>query len=97
MKTSRYDFTRSSLRPGRPHSVGPSDGVRQSGARQPRVYAANATARGVNRENVNREEIAQGCLDQAGWAAKLGSPMYDALLRRLIAHAAFHGRDVKVL
>jgi hypothetical protein len=34
-------------------------------------------------ENVNREEIAQGCLDQAGWAAKLGSPMYAGLLRRM--------------
>jgi hypothetical protein len=32
---------------------------------------------------MNREEIAQGCLDQAGWAAKLGSPMYEALLRRM--------------
>ena len=27
---------------------------------------------------MNREEIAQGCLDQAGWAGKLGSPMYEA-------------------
>ena len=34
-------------------------------------------------ENVNREEIAQSCLDQAGWAAKLGSPMYEGLLRRI--------------
>jgi hypothetical protein len=34
-------------------------------------------------ENVNREDIAQSCLDQAGWAAKLGSPMYEALLRRM--------------
>lgn len=32
---------------------------------------------------MNREEIAQGCLDQAGWAAKLGSPMYEALLQRM--------------
>jgi hypothetical protein len=32
---------------------------------------------------MNREEIAQGCLDQAGWAVKLGSPMYEALLRRM--------------
>jgi hypothetical protein len=32
---------------------------------------------------MNREEIAQGCLDQAGWASKLGSPMYEALLRRM--------------
>jgi hypothetical protein len=32
---------------------------------------------------MNREEIAQGCLDQAGWAAKLGSPMYQALLQRM--------------
>src|ERR1051325_1682374 len=32
---------------------------------------------------MDREEIAQGCLDQAGWAAKLGSPMYEALLRRM--------------
>jgi len=30
-----------------------------------------------------REDIAQGCLGQAGWAAKLGSPMYEALLRRM--------------
>jgi len=29
------------------------------------------------------EEIVQGCLDQAGWAARLGSPMYEALLRRM--------------
>jgi hypothetical protein len=29
------------------------------------------------------EQIAQGCLDQAEWAAKLGSPMYQALLRRM--------------
>src|SRR5215467_3513375 len=29
------------------------------------------------------EEIAQACLDQAGWAAKLGSPMYEGLLRRM--------------
>ena len=34
-------------------------------------------------ENVNREDIAQACLDQAGWAAKLGSPMDEALLRRM--------------
>ena len=32
---------------------------------------------------MNREEVAQGCLDQAGWAAKLGSPMYEAILRRM--------------
>ena len=32
---------------------------------------------------MTREAIAQGCLDQAGWAAQLGSPMYDALLRRM--------------
>jgi hypothetical protein len=32
---------------------------------------------------MDREEIAQGCLDQAGWASKLGSPMYEALLRRI--------------
>src|SRR5215469_2037849 len=32
---------------------------------------------------MNREEIAQACLDQAVWAAKLGSPMYEALLRRM--------------
>jgi hypothetical protein len=32
---------------------------------------------------VNREDIAQACLDQAGWASKLGSPMYEALLRRM--------------
>ena len=36
-----------------------------------------------SRETVDREEIAQACLDQAGWAAKLGSPMYNALLRRM--------------
>lgn len=29
------------------------------------------------------EEIAKGCVEQAGWAAKLGSPMYEALLRRM--------------
>jgi hypothetical protein len=34
---------------------------------------------------MDREEIAQSCLEQAGWAAKLGSPMYDALLRRIAA------------
>jgi hypothetical protein len=32
---------------------------------------------------VDREEIARACLDQAEWATKLGSPMYDALLRRM--------------
>jgi hypothetical protein len=32
---------------------------------------------------VNRDEIAQGCLDQVQWAAKLGSPMYVALLQRM--------------
>lgn len=32
---------------------------------------------------MNREEIAQRCLDQAGWAAKLGSPMYETLLQRM--------------
>src|SRR5215472_18869946 len=32
---------------------------------------------------MNREEIAQACLDQAVWAAKLGLPMYEALLRRM--------------
>jgi len=34
-------------------------------------------------KDMDREEIAQGCLDQARWAAKLGSPMYEALLRRM--------------
>jgi hypothetical protein len=33
--------------------------------------------------NMDREEIAQSCLDQAGWVAKLGSPMCEALLRRM--------------
>ena len=37
-------------------------------------------------ENVNREEIAQACLDQAG-AARLGSPMYEELLRRMAEDA----------
>src|ERR1051326_1809142 len=32
---------------------------------------------------MDREEIAQGCLDQAGWGTKLQSPMYEALLRRM--------------
>jgi hypothetical protein len=32
---------------------------------------------------VDRDEIAQACLDQAEWAARLGSPMYEALLRRM--------------
>ena len=32
---------------------------------------------------MDREEIAKACLDQAGWSAKLGSPMYEALLRRI--------------
>ena len=32
---------------------------------------------------MGREEIAQGCLDQAEWAARLGSPMYEGLLRRM--------------
>jgi hypothetical protein len=30
---------------------------------------------------MDREEIARSCLEQAGWAAKLGSPMSEALLR----------------
>jgi hypothetical protein len=29
------------------------------------------------------EEIAQGCLEQARWAARLGSPMYEGLLLRM--------------
>jgi hypothetical protein len=32
---------------------------------------------------MNREEIAQGCIGQAVWAAKRGSPMYESLLRRM--------------
>ena len=28
-------------------------------------------------------EIAQGCLEQAAWDGKLGSPLYEALLRRM--------------
>lgn len=32
---------------------------------------------------MDREEIAQGCLDQAMWAERLGSPMYQALLLRM--------------
>jgi hypothetical protein len=32
---------------------------------------------------MDREEIAQGCLEQARWAARLGSPMYEALLLRM--------------
>jgi hypothetical protein len=32
---------------------------------------------------MSREEIAQACLEQALWAAKLGSPMYEALLCRM--------------
>jgi hypothetical protein len=32
---------------------------------------------------MDREEIAQGCLEQAEWAVKLGSPMYEALLGRM--------------
>jgi hypothetical protein len=32
---------------------------------------------------MEREEIVQGCLEQAGWAARLGSPMYEALLLRM--------------
>jgi hypothetical protein len=32
---------------------------------------------------MDREVIAQSCLEQAGWAGKLGSPMCEALLRRM--------------
>lgn len=32
---------------------------------------------------MDREVVAKGCLDQAGWAAKLGSPMYEGLLQRI--------------
>src|SRR5215831_20548155 len=32
---------------------------------------------------MEREEIAQGCLDQAQWAVKLGLPMYEGLLMRM--------------
>ncbi len=32
---------------------------------------------------MDREEIAQSCLVQAGWTEKLGSPMYTALLHRI--------------
>jgi hypothetical protein len=42
-------------------------------------------------EDMDREEIAQGCLDQAGWAARLGSPMYEALLRRVAENARAGG------
>jgi hypothetical protein len=34
-------------------------------------------------EDMDREEIAQGCLDQVKWGTKLGSPMYEALLQRM--------------
>ena len=34
-------------------------------------------------DDMDREEIAQGCLDQVKWANKLGSPMYEALLGRM--------------
>jgi hypothetical protein len=37
---------------------------------------------------MDRDEIAQSCLDQAGWTAKLGSPMCEALLRLM-------GEDVR--
>src|SRR5262245_14574067 len=32
---------------------------------------------------MDREKVAQACLDQAAWAGKLGSPMYEALARRM--------------
>jgi len=32
---------------------------------------------------MDREEIARSCVEQAGWAGKLGSPMCEALLRRM--------------
>ena len=34
-------------------------------------------------QGMDREEIAKGCLDQVAWAIKLGSPMHEALLRRM--------------
>lgn len=40
---------------------------------------------------MDREEIAQGCLEQAGWAVKLGSPMYQALLERMAEDARAGG------
>jgi hypothetical protein len=33
--------------------------------------------------SADREEIAAGCLEQAEWSARLGSPMYQALLVRM--------------
>jgi hypothetical protein len=46
---------------------------------------------------MDREEIAQGCLDQAGWAARLGSPMYHALLLRMADDVRMGGPCLAVL
>ena len=40
---------------------------------------------------MDREEVAQGCLEQAGWAVKLGSPMYQGLLERMAEDARAGG------
>lgn len=37
----------------------------------------------MDHKPVNSEEIANACLDQAKWAARLHSPMYEALLHRI--------------
>ena len=48
-------------------------------------------------EGMDREEVALGCLEQAEWAAKLGSPMYEALLRRMAEDARVGGACLAAL
>ncbi|MGH9632706.1 MAG: DUF2332 family protein [Bryobacteraceae bacterium] len=49
----------------------------------PKAFELTSDRRILYSENINREQIAHGCVDQAGWAAKLGSPMYEVLLQRM--------------
>jgi hypothetical protein len=43
------------------------------------------------------EEIAQACLDQAEWCARLGSPMYQALLQRMAEDVRAGGPSLTAL
>ncbi len=45
----------------------------------------------MDRRSRDSDAVAQGCLDQAEWAARLGSPMYTALLLRMAENARNNG------
>src|SRR5262245_35724088 len=46
---------------------------------------------------MDREEIAESCITQAGRATKLGSPMYEALLLRIAEDVRDGGRCLAAL